>query len=144
MTPHTDPTPAQLLRAAATYLDTHGWHQGSRYEFTGELMPTPAACAVGALCIAAYGNVMADLICQPEPTPAQWQALIGVFRVFTDYLTGVQQTHPVCPEDVDDDVYESIIGGWNDHPDRTATQVTTTLRTAADEWDRLHPGGGAT
>jgi hypothetical protein len=144
MTPHTDPspTPAQLLRAAADYLDTHGWHQGSRYDFSGELMPTPAACAVGALCITTYGNVMADLIHRPEPTPAQWAALVGVFRVFTDYLTGAE-TRPVCPEDVDD-VYEGIIGGWNDAPDRTATEVTTALRAAADQWDCLHPCGGAT
>jgi hypothetical protein len=135
-------TPAQLLRGAAVHIDTHGWHQGCRYEMHAELNPTPPACAAGALCIATYGSALADLIRWPEPTEAQWRALGEVYRFFACHLLGTDLGYRGDPGELLD-VYEEIIGTWNDHDGRTAAQVTTALREAADGWDRLHPCGGA-
>ena len=39
-------TPADILRGAARYLETHGWIQGNYYNADGGAFP--AACALGA------------------------------------------------------------------------------------------------
>ena len=116
-------TPAVTLRAAALYLDRHGWCQGSYYEQTATLF-TPAACTVGAIGMVCYGS--------PVDAPAQhfddpgWGDFEAAVAFLDRYLIG--------PYDLD--VYS-----FNDAHGRTAEQVTTALRSAADEWDRTHGGG---
>jgi hypothetical protein len=51
---HIGVTPAAVLRGAAAYLQRHGWIRGAYYDATDH--PFPAACAVGAIGMAAHGR----------------------------------------------------------------------------------------
>jgi hypothetical protein len=135
-----EPTPADLLRGAATYLHTHGWHQGALYN-RAHNPDTPPACAVGAIYLTGCGLPVGgiDLFDVTDP--------LGHIRDALDALLG-HLDGTDRPGDLDrlaDQLvaYELRIGDWNDHADRTITQVTTALRDAADEWDRRNPCGGA-
>src|SRR5690606_10602402 len=75
-----EPSPADLLRQAARYLAEHGWIQGSYYADPDA--PSPAACVVGAIAIAAYGypnpNPYLDTFEQRDhgPLAEAWQRFI--------------------------------------------------------------------
>jgi hypothetical protein len=135
-------TPAGVLRGAAAYLQTHGWHQGARYDLRGEITATPPACAAGAIYTAAYGCALADLLHTPEPTPDQWQSAQDALYTFATTLPGYDSLRRPSPEE-ERELYDAVIGGWNDRPDRTLTQVTTALHDAADQWEHRQPGGAS-
>ena len=137
-----EPTPADVLRAAAAYIEAHGWHQGARYDLRGEITSTPPACAAGAICTAAYGSALVDLLHTPEPTPARWQCAQDALYTFATYLPGNDSLARPAPEE-EYELYEWVIGGWNDRPDRTLTQVTTALHDAADQWEHRRQGGAS-
>jgi hypothetical protein len=127
------PTPADLLRRAAGYLDTHGWHQGATYDLRSD-SATPPACATGALDLVAYGDlVTADEVgYEVDLTPAVLAALRLLSAHVVD-TTGGYSDHD-CGE------YRTVVGDWNDDDGRTITDVTTALRAAADTWELVHGG----
>jgi hypothetical protein len=124
-------TPATTLRAAATYLDRHGWIQGGYYEQTARGF-APAACLVGAIGMVCYGGQV-DAPAQHFEDPG-W----GDFETAVAFMDGyLCQVDPYATDACSfNDVYS-----FNDTPGRTADQVTATLRSAADEWDRTQGGG---
>jgi hypothetical protein len=135
-------TPADLLRAAADYLDTHGWHQGAYYDL-GDDPLTPPACVAGAIRISYAGQPVGaadtpDLV-DPRHHVRDAIAQLADHLDSAGGLAGLRRiTYP--DRAVVDELY---VGGWNDDPDRTITQVTTALRHAADQWDRTHHTGAA-
>ncbi|MDQ1677779.1 MAG: hypothetical protein QOC93_2923 [Actinomycetota bacterium] len=135
-----EPTPADLLRGAAAYIEAHGWHQGALYNRV-ENPDTPPACTVGAVYITGCGLPVAaiDMIAVTDPLGHIRDAL----HALLGHLDGTDR--PLDLDRLEDHLvaYELHIGDWNDHADRTITQVTTALRDAADEWDRRNPTGGA-
>jgi len=136
-TPPADITPAVILRGAARYLDLHGWTQGVYYGLTDDTA-FPAACAVGAISMAIYGNHRAVVSDGTEPDRADWRLLNRTKAVLVDFLDLADPP----PWDTRDD-YHGYPYTWNDRPSRTAEQVVTTLRAAADHYDRTHtPTGG--
>lgn len=129
-TRHTSPAsagcPAELLRAAADRIDRFGLFQGEYWPITpggisaGYIQGDPC-CALGALAVAAgYDDALladAALDARPELVAA------------TDALTAqLNLCAPVAPVSV-----------WNDHPGRTATEVTAALRAAAAALDPPEP-----
>jgi hypothetical protein len=111
-------TVAVTLRAAAVYLDRHGWCQGSYYDGTATVF-TPPACLVGALGMVCYGGPV-DAPAQQftDPGFADFEAAVA----FLDrYLTGV---------------YDLDVYSFNDARGRTRTDVVLVLDEAADEYDR--------
>jgi hypothetical protein len=119
-------TSATTLRAAATYLDRHGWCQGSYYEQIARGL-MPAACLVGAIGMVCYGGQV-DAPAQHFEDPG-W----GDFEAAVAYLDRYLDQHLADPDGAD--VYS-----FNDARGRTAEQVTAALRSAADEWDRTQGG----
>jgi hypothetical protein len=115
-------TPASTLRAAALYLDRHGWCQGAYYDQTATCF-TPAACTVGAIGMVCYGG--------PVDAPAQnfddpgfdaFEAAVAYLDVWLADRFGLN-------------VYE-----YNDARTVTADDVTAALRAAANDWDRTNGG----
>lgn len=97
-------TVADVLEAAAKYLEEHGWTQDVFVTYDG------CACAVGAIRLAAGGGRHED-----DETHIQ-----------TNYLSSTataavsKRLAPV-----------SSLLSWNDEPDRTADEVITLLREVA-------------
>lgn len=119
-------TPADILRGAARYLELHGWTQDSYYDHDSD-PAFPAACADGAIGMAAYGRLTTIPGRQiDDPHFALYQRADAYFN---DYL------HTVGLLTDPDDVYTH---GWNDTHGRTAADVIATLRAAADEYDWQH------
>jgi len=114
--------PATTLRAAASYLDRHGWCQGGYYEQTGRGL-MPAACLVGAIGMVCYGGQV-DAPAQHFDDPG-WGDFEAAVAHLDGYLTVWHDT----------DVYS-----FNDVKGRTAEQVIAALREAADEWDGTDGG----
>jgi hypothetical protein len=132
-----DPTPAVILRGAARYLQLHGWHQGTLYA-AGTSAITPAACALGAIGMAAFGHRLPD----PQDHWVDWSDYQAASNALDDYLTLTGAKDDV-PDLHDIDADSPSVGDWNDAPARTATEVVAALNAAADEWERLHtPAGG--
>ena len=129
-------TPADLLRMAALYLRQHGWHQGTYYALTDT--PTPPACAVGAIGMAAAGRPLLHPVLLTEADEDTYhRAIAALVGYLDDYA-------PVFHVDEDGYLLDEHTSpySWNDDPTRTAEQVITALESAADEWDRLHTQGG--
>jgi hypothetical protein len=118
------PTPAQVLRSAADYIERHGWNQGFYYNLPGT--PTPAACAVGAIAITCYGEPVEDP--QYTFTPGR-----GIYLMTTGWLHDY-----LCANDIAD---RAGIPSWNDHPNTTGIDVTDAMRDAAQAWEAQHTGG---
>jgi hypothetical protein len=134
--PSADPalTPGLLLRCAATYLHTHGRTTGEFFDLLAD-QPFPPACAAGAINIAAHGR---PILCSDDGAEdAVTDAAITAMRFFAAHLDCDYATGDLSVSAID------IIGGFNDHPDTTDTDVVQALNEAADDWDRLHPAGGA-
>lgn len=127
----TDPTPADILRYAALYLVRHGWHQGDMYANPDQL--TPAACLQGAIKMAVCGGPTVDY------TAATVDQVDTAIAVLADHLTLYGYI------DMDDHDEDSVqfVADWNDTTGRTITQVLAVLLAAANDWDWLHPAGGA-
>ena len=125
---------ADVLRRAADHLTKHGWVQ---HHYYGTNHPHPAACAVGALAIAAYGYPHADPFSaafdDDDPTQlACWHLFVDAEFALAAYLG----LHTIADGPA---LFDESIHGWNDHPGRTADQVITALHAAADR----HQTGGA-
>lgn len=132
-TPTVEPTPADTLRAAALYVQRHGWYQGSLYD-PACAAPFPAACALGAITIAAIGAPDWGVLFDQQPA---CQAAIEVLAL---HLAAD------IPYDlVDLDLIDLIewVSGWNDADERTAFDVHDALQAAATEWQTDHTGGAA-
>jgi hypothetical protein len=92
---------------------------------------TPAACAYGAIKMAACGGPMAYY------TDDQAGDVNRALRVLAGYLDtvfyawGVNQFGEAA-EPLD------VVTEWNDDTDRTAIDVITALNDAADDWDNTH------
>jgi hypothetical protein len=124
-------TPAALLRAAADHLDTHGWQQGRLYHYGADRRLPPRACTVGALYLAANGG-RALTGCIDAPSAE----LRAAFRYLAGQLVASGQ---LDPDPDGSGTWEGTLADWNDHPGRTAAEVTTALRAAARRWDDTHP-----
>jgi hypothetical protein len=136
----TERTPAGVLRDAADYIEAHGWHQGSLYDWLTDADVTlPPACAAGALYHVGWGyDRPTDWV--EESLHPRRTVTFAAFRLLAGYLVDTGATTVPLPHAEILAAYEEVIGGWNDHDDRTITEVTQTLRGAADEWDRIHGG----
>ena len=127
-------TPGLLLRCAAHYLTAYGRTVGEFFDLLSD-QPWPPACATGAINIAAHGKAI--LCADDQAEDAVTDAAIAAIRVFAasldvDYANGDTSTSAI-----------DIIAFFNDHPNTTTAQVVQALTDAADDWDRLHPGGAA-
>ena len=123
-------TPAALLRSAADYLNTHGWHQGGLYapatDGTGRLRP---ACAIGALHYAAHGRPFNG------DNPDAWFALTDpAITALGEYL----EDAPPWDRDTLPD-YRLMVAEWNDDQHTTLGHVLDVLAAAADRWTAHHP-----
>ncbi len=139
---HTPPvdvesTPADILRGAARYLRLHGWTQGSLYAdappVTAAPVIGPAACAQGAIGMAAFGRRIQDA----DENCAEWRDYQRASNALADHLElagATRWNHDGDPISV---------GDWNDAAGRTAEEVIAALNAAAEEWERQHtpPGG---
>jgi len=126
--PPVEVTPADTLRAAAVYLNRHGWTQRDYYfnpEPGEDLLP--AACALGAIGMAAHGRETDWPDDQRNPGAAEF---LSARRLLLDYLRRTGQASRQA----------HAIGDWNDDPNQTHEAVVETLTAAADEWDRIHGG----
>lgn len=133
--PTAEVSPAVILRGAALYISRHGWSQGTYYAdntapdgMSVQSNPTPPACAMGAIAIAAFGRRLPeDSFLLPE-----WVDYKNAEDALLAHLD------LLYPPTGDDDFPHPEIGEWNDQPDRTAEQVIDTLTAAANEWDNAH------
>lgn len=126
-----DLTPADTLRCAARYLELRGWTQGAYYGT--ENTPFPPACAAGAIGMAAHGRL--NSIPHDGLNRSGARDYTRALDALTCYLLD-NNPDPVRPYGDDDpsgDPFE-----WNDRPGRTAEQVISTLRAAADDHDWSH------
>ena len=126
--PAVDVTPADILRGAAHYLDLHGWTQGDYY--TAD-RPFPAACAIGAIGMAAHGVVTAC----PQVDGPNLRDCNPAFAYLRSYL--LDHGHIVIHGD-DWSTDPATTGDWNDRDDQSAANVIATLRAAADDYDWQH------
>jgi len=109
------PTPAQILRTAADYLQRHGYHHPThaRDNYQPWSRSTrPPASDVGAITWAIYGHCIA--LPEPEPT-GQFRLYRQAINAYVDHLERFDDTG-LCDPDTDLDVIHH-------------------LRTAADEWE---------
>jgi hypothetical protein len=131
----TTTNPADILRRAARCLSRHGWRQGALYtdDTTDTPSRTPAACALGAIGMAAFGHRIPDEL----DDRAEWRDYKRASNALDDYLTltGAKNTVPVTDDDSTD---SASVGDWNDAPGRTAGEVIAALNAAADEYDWTH------
>lgn len=123
-----DPTPADVLRGAARYLELHGWTQDQLFADAWESGQFPPACALGAIAIAAYGCVIDWPYNTHRPEHRLFVRSVDFAEDYIDVIT-CRDASPLLSE-------------WNDIHDRTAEEVITALRAAADDWDRTHTGPG--
>jgi hypothetical protein len=127
-------TPADLLRGAALYLERHGWHQGDMFADLDQ--PFPAACATGAIRMAACGTT------NPSHTGSRAAEVTAAIKLLAFYLED-NVYEPVDHRDLEDHwAYFNYVGDWNDEKGQTAAAVIDVLRAAADHYDRLHNGTG--
>ena len=127
--PAVDVTPADILRGAARYLELHGWTQGDYYARTGE--PFPPADMTGAIAVATFGYITDCPFYEPAPIVREYWQTVEILAV---YLDGVELFNP--------DADHGSPYRWNDDPARTAEQVITVLRAAADDYDRTRAADG--
>lgn len=129
-------SPADTLRAVATYLERHGHHQGSYYDRTDTLSPaTPPACVVGGIGIVIHGSAEVD----PESAELPGADDVAAARdLLIDHLVDIGELRP--PVDFGD---TSALFDWNDDTWRTGTDIVIACHAAARDYDRRHHTGGA-
>jgi hypothetical protein len=112
--PETTPTVAEILDAAATQLEEHGWR---KYLFADEL---GRCCAAGAINLVAIGDAHASWAADERLTALTRQAKsLLLDTVGFDSATDEYN----CIDDA--------VGEWNDRPLRHRDQVVTAMREAA-------------
>jgi hypothetical protein len=121
-------TPADILRGAATYLEAHGWNQRSYYEATTD--PFPAACALGAIGMAAHGT---RTDCPEIQGPG-----IREFNKAAEHLRWYLLNEGHVTLGPDQWGMPTEVGAWNDQDWHDIEHVTTALRAAADDYDWRH------
>jgi hypothetical protein len=132
-------TPADILRGAATYLETHGWTQAVYYGGTAA-DHFPPACADGAIGMAAYGY------CPLVPCDNTDDPGYRDYNRAIDYLADYLDLNGIAPMVHTTDGYFEPIDlpadhlGWNDSDGQSAENVIATLRAAADNYDTTHGG----
>jgi hypothetical protein len=140
--PDTDPTPADVLRGAASYLQSHGWHQHDLYT-PNSGMPFPPACAIGAIYAAAIGHPTTSGEAADHPHLPVARNAIGVLA---DHLTNTGITPTIADPaglayaDQHGAAHDTVTT-WNDTPNQTAQHVIRQLRLAATGWDNQHRAG---
>jgi hypothetical protein len=130
--PAADPTdlvdwsPAELLRAAALYLQRYGWIQRNYFDPV-DADPFPSACATGAIRAAATGTPRMDrwATIDGDCDASTRRTIYGATWALADHL-GI---------DTDTDLLVDDIATWNDQDSRTREQVINALRAAADAYD---------
>jgi hypothetical protein len=130
-------TPADTLRGAALYLEVHGWFQGGYYPAT-TTGPFPAACALGAIGMAAHGRMTELPFDGLSPS-------VRDSRKAADHLHAHLADLGITLHEGDNPDYEppANVICWNDSSGQSASKVIATLREAADRYDRTHTPGGA-
>jgi hypothetical protein len=126
--PPVEVTPSFTLRAAAIYLERHGWTQRDYYfNPAPDQDLLPAACVLGAIGMAAHGHEIdwPENRCYPGS-----EEFLHARRLLLDYLRRTGQASR----------RDNAISDWNDDPNQTAEAVITALQAAADDWDRIHGG----
>lgn len=113
-------TPGVTLRAAAAYLDRHGWCQGAYYDQTVPAF-TPGADMVGAIGIICYGGPV-DAPAQHFDAP-EWAEFEAAVACLDQHVS----------DRFDLDVYT-----FNDVPGRTHTEIRHALHVAALLSDNRH------
>jgi hypothetical protein len=127
--------PVQVLRDAADYLETYGWHQGGFFMFTGIHRP-PAACSLGAIQIAVTGepvDVFADDFNATPVTDSQFWAVLHAAGLVIDHLRREHNTAQLGSLSK-----VAALARWNDRDGRTAAEVVTVMRAAADRFEDSH------
>ena len=106
-------TVAEPADAAATRIETHGWHVGAMYDKTHQDPWTAPACASGALWLSAG-------IDPARATVALWKGpKAELVRQVEARLEALPQIRPYW------------VPVWNDAPGRTAEQVVAAFRAVA-------------
>jgi hypothetical protein len=135
--------PSTLLRGAAIYLGTHGWTKHQFYDLVADTDgPFPPACTSGAIITAATGRcpvngIFTDPTLRDDDNPNDLDAAIIAMRVFASWIDLEYKPLNFTISAID------VIGDWNDHDERTLTDVIQTLMDAANDWDAAHSTGGA-
>jgi membrane-bound lytic murein transglycosylase B len=135
--PLADLTPADILRCAARYLQTHGWIQGNHYQ-PNTIESFPPACALGAIDIAIYGHRNAAPNNRTEEERANWRLLNRTTAHLAAYLwdAGSVTEHDyyggLCCSD------REIVSDWNDEDGHDLAVILDILTSAADEYDWTH------
>jgi hypothetical protein len=131
-------TPASTLRAAGGYLLHYGWHQDDMFD--NPELPTPAACALGAIRMAIIGT---PTVAAEHVRPEVLTAFDAAVHVFAGYLIGYGFDTVYEPDEALEpaDLEQTVIR-WNDDQGRIASHVIAALNGAADDWDRTHAGPG--
>src|SRR3954449_10182812 len=115
-------TPALLLHCAARYLETYGRTTGEFFDLLSD-QPFPPACAGGAINIAAHGR---PILCSDNGADDPiTDAAITAMRVFAAHLDVDYAAGDTTVSAID------IIGGFNDDPRTTDTDVILALTAAA-------------
>jgi hypothetical protein len=136
-TPEVTGTPADTLRAAATYLADYGWHQGDLY--ADLTVSCPAADVTGAIRAVVYGY----------PNPATtldgrlgWHVDMAIATLADSFdIPGPDLTLLGWLE-----YAGHAVTAWNDDLNQNRDVVIATMQAAADQYDadaRQHARGGA-
>ena len=123
-------TPADILRGAAHYLETHGWQRGDYY---ADDTPFPSACAMGAIGMAAHGTRLAVPTHCAAPAAREFRL---AFHCLIGYLADLGAIAPHGDDEWGTD--PTTVYDWNDYDDPSAANVIATLRAAADDYDWQH------
>lgn len=114
---------AQVLSGAADYLGSYGLHQGDYYD--DGTKTHPACCALGALGMVVYGQVVDT----PSLTELDRSDLFTAAREhLREFLVTRMNVDPIT----EGDGWDGTVAAWSDHPNQTATSVAHGLRAAAD------------
>ncbi|MFC0528203.1 DUF6197 family protein [Phytohabitans kaempferiae] len=123
-----DANPAVVLRAAADYIDQHGWLKGALYPegYTS----CPPACVTGAIRIVVCGRPSPDA---KDRSKNQTTRILVAERVFAAHLG-----HTFDPDQTRR--IRLAIETWNDRAWRSVIDVTNELRAAATAYDDTNGG----
>lgn len=136
------PEAAHLLRCAAAAIEANGWLQGEYWPeapspyATATYVTGDPCCAVGALAVAT-GEYDADYVMY---SLARWRALTEALRA----LAATISDGPLRPGNRRRE-WITDVAMWNDAEGRTAAEVVTALRAAADSLTTVsnRPGGSS-